>query len=128
MEQLPAYATTEQIAAGFRTLTADETERCGALIIEAGIMIDAVAPNASPAAKCLVTCRMIRRQLGSGESETPIGATQGTVSALGYSQTWALSSGGATGELYIGKTEKSILGVANKIGASNPFCGGVTNA
>lgn len=117
------YATTEQVETGFRKLSADEEERCNALIVEAGVMIDAIAQNARNAAKRLVTCRMVRRVLGSAESDTPIGTTQGTVSALGYSQTWALSSGGAVGELYIGKAERSILGVQDKIGASNPLEG-----
>lgn len=121
MAELPAYATTDQVEAGFRELTTAETAKCEALIKEAGIMIDAIAKDASDDAKCLVTCRMVRRVLGSGESDAPIGAMQGTVSALGYSQTWAMGSGGATGELYIGKAERTILGLGNKIGASNPY-------
>lgn len=30
-------------------------------------------------------------------------------------------SSGSTGELYVGKAERQILGLGNQIGASNPF-------
>jgi hypothetical protein len=44
------------------------------------------------------------------------------MSALGYSQSWTLS-GGATGELYLSKLEKSMLGlgtIGNSIGSYSP--------
>lgn len=122
MNELPSYATVEQVEAGFRELTTEEEAKCQALIVEAGIMIDAIAPDANENAKCLVTCRMVRRQLGSGD-DIPIGATQSTVSALGYSQTFGFGSGASAGEMYLGKAEKILLGVGNKIGASNPYGG-----
>lgn len=120
MNELPSYATVEQVEAGFRPLTTEETAKCSALIVEAGVMVDAIATNAAPERKCVVVCRMVRRALGGGD-DVPLGASQGTVSALGYSQTWSLGTGGASGELYIGKAERTLLGVSNKIGASNPF-------
>lgn len=120
MATLPSYATVAQVEAGFRPLTTDEASKCEQLIVEAGVMIDAAAPTASADIKCIVTCRMVRRALADSGIGTPIGTTQGTVSALGYSQTWTLGSG-STGELYIGKSEKTLLGVSNKIGSSNPF-------
>lgn len=117
-----AYATPEDVAAGFRELSDAETAKCNALIVEAAVMIDAVAPGADCDRKRLVTCRMVRRQLGSGD-DMPIGATQSTVSALGYSQTFGFGSGASAGEMYLGKAEKMLLGVGNKIGASNPYGG-----
>lgn len=125
---VPAYATAEDVAVGFRPLRTDEITKCDALIIEAGVMIDAAANTAPAEIKKVVTCRMVRRALGSDAGDTPLGATQGTVSALGYSQTWAMASGGSTGELYIGKAEKAMLGIANKIGASNPYMEESANA
>lgn len=117
----PAYATIEDVAAGFRPLTADELAKCQALIIEAGVLVDSVAQKAPAEKKCVVVCRMIRRVLGSAEESAPLGTNQNTVSALGYSQTWSLGTGGTIGELYLSKAEKTILGVANRIGASNPL-------
>ncbi len=112
------YATIEDVAAGFRPLTADESSKAGALIAEAATIIDAYALYAEPDAKRVVTCNMVRRALASGEG-IPLGATQGTVSAGGYSQSWTASSG--TGELYIGKLDKRLLGISNKIGIASPY-------
>lgn len=121
MHELYSYASVELIEAGFRPLTAEERLQCQQLITEAGVMIDRVAPKADFDAKCVATCRMVRRAIGTGTTEMPVGASQGSVSALGYSQSWTMGTSGGTGELYIGKAEKALLGVSNKIGASNPF-------
>ncbi len=49
-----------------------------------------------------------------------MGATQGSMSGLGYSQSWTISSGGSTGELYLSKTDKSLLGTNKSIGSYSP--------
>lgn len=116
-----AYATIEQVEAGFRTLTSDEQTVCAALLDEAAVQIDAIASSASADAKRVVSCRMVRRAIAAISSgDFPVGATQGTMSAGGYSQSWTMNSG-STGEPYIGKAERMTLGVGNKIGVSNPY-------
>lgn len=118
-----AYATVAEVEAGFRTLTADEKTKCAALLEEADVLIDAVAWSAKTQAKSVVERRMVRRALGdSGSEAVPIGATQGSVSALGYSQSWQVTNG-STGELYLSKTDKSLLGLGNKIGMTDPYPG-----
>lgn len=117
------YATVDDVQAGFRELSEDEEGRCAALLQEAAIIIDAYNIRANEDAKRLVSCRMVRRQLGAGENDAaafPMGSTQGSVSALGYSQSWTIGSG-STGELYLSKLEKQLLGVGNRIGAYNPL-------
>ena len=52
----------------------------------------------------------------------PLGSTQGSVSAMGYSQSWTMGSGSA-GELYLSKLEKKLLGVGDRIGARSPLEG-----
>lgn len=117
-----AYATVAEVEAGFRTLSENEQAVCTALLDEAAVLIDAVAISAAEINKRIVSCRMIRRALGAGEdASVPLGASQGTISAGGYSQNWTLASGGSTGELYLGKTDKQLLGIGNKLGASNPY-------
>lgn len=122
------YATVEDVEAGFRMLEDSEKTLCEALLDEAGIVIDAYKQDASEEHKRLVSCRMVRRQLdaGSGAAQNavtfPMGASQGSASALGYSQTWTMS-GGSVGELYLSKLEKKLLGVGDKIGASSPLEG-----
>lgn len=113
-----AYATTGDIAAGYRTLTADETAKAERLIEEASIIIDAIAPDADAEEKQVVVCNMVRRAIGAGEG-IPLGATQGTISAGGYSQSWSASSG--TGELYLSKLDKKLLRVGNRIGVALPY-------
>ena len=118
------YAIVEEVEVGFRTLTQEERERTAALLEEAALVIDAYGKDADPDVKRLVSCRMVRRQLGeddSGDAVTfPMGATQGTATALGYSQSWTMS-GGSTGELYLSKLEKKLLGVGSRLGAHSPL-------
>ena len=114
-----AYATYQQVQAGFRTLTTDEISVCNALLDEAAVLIDAYNAQAKADAKQVVSCRMVRRALEAGEASIPIGATQGTMTAGPYTQSWTMSNG-STGELYLGRVDKKLLGVGNAIGASTP--------
>lgn len=119
-----AYATVEQVQARMtRTMSEDEQTVCEALLDDAAVVIDSFAAGAAVDAKALVSCRMVIRALGDGTNGVaPVGATQGSMSALGYSQSWTLS-GGATGELYLSKLEKSMLGlgtIGNSIGSYSP--------
>jgi hypothetical protein len=115
------YATTQMVEAGFRELTPDEEDRCTALLEEAGVLIDATGTTAADNVKALVSCRMVRRALGDSDNTIPLGASQGTISAGGYSQSWTVGANGSTGELYFGRFEKKLLGISNTIGAGNPL-------
>ena len=104
-----------------RALSDEEIEICTNLLEDAGVIIDAAAPGASNDAKRVVSIRMVQRALGDGQDlGVPLGASQSTVSALGYSQSWTISNGSA-GELYLGKQDKQILGCGNRIGSSSPL-------
>ena len=115
-----AYATVEELQARMqRELTETEQNICEALLEDAAVIIDAYNENANADAKRLVSLRMVRRSIGDGTADVPIGATQGSMSALGYSQSWTIGSG-TVGELYIGKEDKKLLGASNKIGSYSP--------
>lgn len=116
-----AYATTEEVMAGFRELSEEDKKICEAMLEEAAIIIDSVAERVNESKKKLVSCRMVRRAIGDN-GQVPMGATQGSMSALGYSQSWTLSNG-STGELYLSKMEKRLLGMGNRIGVCNPLGG-----
>lgn len=118
------YAAVEEVEAGFRPLEDSEKALCEALLDEAGIVIDAYNKEADAERKRLVSCRMVRRQLDAGPAAQnavtyPMGATQGSASALGYQQSWAMT-GGTVGELYLSKLEKRLLGAGDRIGARSP--------
>ena len=100
-----------------RALSADEQSLCENILDDAAVIIDAYNVNADADAKKVVSCRMAIRALGMGD--IPIGANQGSMSALGYSQSWTINSGGI-GELYLGKLEKKLLGLGEKIGSYSP--------
>lgn len=116
-----AYATVSDVEAGFRTLTSDEKTKCEALLTEAAVVIDAYHTEASEDAKKVVSCRIVRRVIGDGNDMVsyPMGASQGSMSALGYTQTWAIGSG-SSGEIYLNRTDKHLLGVGNRIGSYSP--------
>lgn len=116
-----SYATAEDVQRRMvKPLSDDQMDVCAALLDDAGVLIDAIAPNASDEAKATVSCSMIIRAMGSqGDLAVPTGATQGSASALGYSQSWTFGNG-ATGELYLSRTEKRLLGVGNRIGSYSP--------
>ena len=116
-----AYATVSDVQARMtRQLTQGEMSICATLLDDAAVMIDGFKAGASADAKRIVSCRMVIRAIGDGSNDIPIGATQSTMSALGYSQSWTIGSGGASGEIYLSKTDKGILGSGNAIGSYSP--------
>ena len=119
---MAAYATVEDVQDRMtRTMSADEEALCGTLLDDAALIIDTYNVKATADAKKVVSCRMVIRAMGDGEdSGVPPGATQGSQSALGYSQSWTIGSGGGAGELYIGKLERKLLGCGEQIGSYSP--------
>jgi len=116
-----AYATVSdvQLRINFE-LSTDQSTICSTLLDDAAAIIDTYNEDAETANKKIVSCRMVIRALGNGaDSGMPVGATQGTISALGYSQTFTYSAG-AVGELYLSKLDKQLLGVGSKIGSYSP--------
>jgi hypothetical protein len=116
-----SYATYEDVEVRLnRELSESEQQTCEALLEDAGLIIDAFNANAPTDNKKLVSCRMVIRAMGDGESiGVPVGATQGSMSGLGYSQSWTVSNG-SVGELYLSKLDKELLGRGNAIGSYSP--------
>lgn len=116
-----AYATVEDVQARMsRQMSESEQAICSTMLDDAAVIIDAFNVSATADAKKIVSCRMVIRQMGDGnDAGVPIGATQGSMSGLGYSQSWTLSNG-STGEMYLSKMDKQLLGYGNKIGSYSP--------
>jgi len=116
-----AYATVNDVQARMtRQMSIAEQSVCSNLLDDAAVIIDAYNSAADAEAKKLVSVRMVTRALGDGtDAGIPMGATQGSMSALGYSQSWTIGAGSA-GELYLGKLEKKLLGTGDHIGSYSP--------
>lgn len=116
-----AYATTTDVQDRMsRTMSPSELAICAKLLDDAALIIDSYNASASADNKKVVSCRMVIRQIGDGQDiGIPIGATQGSMSGLGYSQSWTVTNG-STGEMYINKLEKKLLGLGNRIGSYSP--------
>lgn len=118
---MSAYATTADVQARLNW-TMDLTQRniCEELLNDAGVIIDTFAASAPAETKKVVSCRMVMRALGDGTvSGVPMGATQGSQSALGYSQSWTISNG-ASGEVYLSRFDKQMLKTGNTVGSYSP--------
>ena len=116
-----SYATVNDVQARLlRDLSVDEQTVAATLLEDAGVIIDTFNAYAPVDAKKVVSCRMVIRALGTDDTDIPMGATQCSMSALGYSQSWTLSGGASVGELYLSKLDKQMLGYNNKIGSYSP--------
>ena len=117
-----AYAQVTDIEARItRDLSEKERTVCGTLLEDVAVLIDSYNKSASEDAKKVVSCKAVIRALVNNDAtEIPIGASQGSVSALGYSQSWTMG-GGASGEIYLSKTEKQMLGAGDMIGSYSPL-------
>lgn len=115
------HATVEDVAVRLgRTL--DETEQvvCQALLDDAYVIIESISPTAAEIQKKVIACRMVLRAIEASRNVgVPIGATQGSMSGLGYSESWTISSG-SVGELYLTKLERQLLGASNAVGSYSP--------
>jgi len=118
-----AYATVQDVQARMtRLLSESEQTICSNLLDDAAVIIDAFNSSAVTDSKKVVSIRMVIRALGDGESTgVPMGATQGSMSGLSYSQSWTIGNGGGVGELYLGRLDKQMLGYGNKIGSHSPL-------
>lgn len=117
-----AYATAGEVQARMtRPMTTAEQSVWEILLDDVAVLIDSYNPNAANNVRTVVSCRAVIRALGDGQSGgVPIGASQGSMSALGYSQSWTMGSG-SSGELYLSKVEKQMLGGGSKIGSYSPI-------
>lgn len=118
-----AYATINDIETRYRDLTASEETIATALLDDAAVMIDRIASESATAdQKKVVSCRMVIRALPQDGMTAPIGATQGSMTALGYTESWTMGNG-SVNELYFSKEDKKLLGVSNQLGSYSPLEG-----
>lgn len=117
-----AYATYTDVQTRMGvTFSVTEQGVCTSLLGRAALMIDSFPTAAGKSAdiKKEVSVNMVSRVMTTSTLDVPVGATQGSMSGLGYAQSWTISNG-STGELYFSKDDKRLLGVGNAIGSASP--------
>lgn len=118
---MTTYATYEDVQKRLgQAFDTTQIDICDILLERAALEIDSYNANATADAKKSVSVEAVARAMNE-TSDIPMGASQGSMSALGYSQSWTMSSGGSVGSVYLSKSDKRLLGVGNQIGASNPL-------
>lgn len=108
-----AYADVSDLEVRWRTLTDDEQARAEALLDDASAMLDAyvtVDETDEQQMKLLkiVVCNMVERAMSTGGDI--FGVTQQSMTAGPYAQTFNYAN--PTGDLYITKSEKRLLGIS----------------
>lgn len=117
-----AYATITDVENRIvPDLDATQETICTNLLDDAAVIIDTFNADASADAKKVVSCNMVIRAMGDLDNGVPIGATQGSMSGLGYSQSFTIGSSGSVGQLYLTKIDKQLLGLGNSIVSHSPL-------
>ena len=117
-----AYATITDIENRIvPDLDATQETICTNLLDDAAVIIDTFNAEASADAKKVVSCNMVIRAMGDLDNGIPVGATQGSMSGLGYSQSFTIGSSGSVGQLYLTKIDKQLLGLGKSIGSHSPL-------
>lgn len=127
---MAAFATTNDLATRWRPLSAQEEATAQALLDDAAAVIraecpgieerlapsDGSAPTLDPAVPLLVSCAMVKRAMMSGE----MGGVKSTQETAGpFSQ--SLSFANPTGDLYLTKAERRMLGCGSQVAFSVPM-------
>lgn len=121
-----AYATVSDIESRWRALSQDEQSRASVLIDDASAMLTAlvnVDSDDQEQAQLLkqVCCSMVIRAMSATEADA-FGASQMSMTAGPYSQSWSYSN--PTGDMYLTKLEKRLLGITSGyIGTIEPRIG-----
>ena len=108
-----AYADVSDLEVRWRTLTTDEQERAEALLDDASAMLDAYVTVDETDEKQMnllkiVVCNMVERAMSTGGDM--YGATQQSMTAVALTQQYTYAN--PTGDLYISKAEKRMLGIS----------------
>lgn len=108
-----AYADVSDLEERWRELTEDEQARAAVLLDDASAMLDAYVLVDETDKKQvqllkIVACSMVERAMSTGGDM--YGVTQQSMTAVGFTQQYTYAN--PTGDLYITKSEKRMLGIS----------------
>lgn len=121
-----AFATVSDIEARWRDLTVSEEARAAVLLDDAAAMLSKlvdVDPSDTEQAELLkaVNCDMVIRNMSQTSSDL-YGVSQSSMTAGPYTQ--AMSYANPSGDMYLTKLEKRLLGITSGyIGSIRPMIG-----
>lgn len=120
---MATYATVQDVQDRMlKPMTESQQSVCAKLLEGAARIIDKFNVNATADNKNEVSIRMVQRAIESSSlSDIPIGSTQGSIAAMGYSQSWTMGTNASVGQLYLDRTDKNLLGGGSKIGSYSPL-------
>lgn len=122
-----AYAEVSDIELRWHELDSDEQSRAAVLIDDASAMLDAlVTVDTSDDEQLellkMVCCNMVIRAMSASEADS-YGASNMSMTAGVYTQSWTYSN--PTGDMYLTKMEKRLLGISSAyIGSIRPMMAG----
>lgn len=112
-----AYADVSDIEARWRALSTDEQARAAVLLDDASVQLSRLvtvddSDQQQLAALKMVSCNMVIRVMSAGTSAA-FGATNASMTGGPYTQSWTYEA--PTGDMYLTKAEKALLGVSAMI-------------
>lgn len=112
-----AYADVSDIEARWRALSTDEQARAAVLLDDASVQLSRLvtvddSDQQQLAALKMVSCNMVIRVMSAGTSAM-FGATNASMTGGPYSQSWTYEA--PTGDMYLTKAEKALLGVSSTV-------------
>lgn len=116
------YATSDDLEARWRTLTADEKAKADVLLEDAAVRLDAECPPADPPtdadARKIVSCEMVKRAMANpaGVGVTQMGTTTGP-----FSDQFTFAN--PTGDMYLTKADRKLLACGGQVAFTVPLTG-----
>ncbi|MBQ1449575.1 MAG: hypothetical protein IIZ12_01390 [Eggerthellaceae bacterium] len=109
-----AYADVSDLESRWRELTDEEQARATVLLDDASAMLAASVTvdetdEQQMALLKIVTCNMVQRSMSTASGDT-YGVSQQSMTAVGFTQQYTYTN--PTGDLYITKSEKRLLGIS----------------
>lgn len=110
-----AYAEVSDIELRWHELDSDEQSRAAVLIDDASAMLDALvnvdtSDDEQLELLKMVCCNMVIRAMSASEADS-YGASNMSMTAGVYTQSWTYSN--PTGDMYLTKMEKRLLGISS---------------
>lgn len=113
-----AFATVDDLAARWHSLSAAESSTATALLEDASDVIRTTAPGwvrASASTLKRIACAMVKRAMVAGDN---VGLSQATETTGPFSNSWTFSNPG--GDLYLTRSERKALGIGQATGSAVP--------